>query len=103
MWLRPEFATAPARSAMRRPNRGSLLTAPRLAHAGAVGLIATDESATLSRAVSGLSPVIVGPVRRIEPDNHIVRAMLLCLALSREIHQQRLWGSFRRESEQHHT
>src|SRR5690349_7922397 len=45
---------------MRRPTAGVLLTAPRLAHAGVVGLIAADESATLGRAISGLSAVIVG-------------------------------------------
>src|SRR3954447_1611384 len=92
-----------ARPAMCRPNGGVLLTAPRLAHAGVIGLVAADESATFSRAVSGLSAVIVGPGRWIEPDDHIVRAMLLCLTLGREIHQRRLWGSSGRESEQHHT
>jgi hypothetical protein len=88
---------------MRRPTAGVLLTTPRLAHAGVAGLVAADESATLSRAISGLSAVIVGPGWRIEPDDHIVRAMLLRLALGRKIHQRRLWGSSGRESEQHHT
>jgi len=63
-----------------------LLTAPRLAHSSMLSLVAADEGATIGCAVSGLSTVIVGPGWRIEPDDQIVRAMLLCLAFGREIH-----------------
>src|SRR6266851_2716609 len=53
------------------------LRASRCSHPRLVSLVPAEIRATLGRAVPALASVMIGPGRRVEPDNQIVGAMLL--------------------------